>query len=123
MVRGKALRCMVCTGKRRLLLNSAALLQHIYSKVHQKRCGVVEGINDVEGHVECFVFADKNSQNDEAEDEIETHGERLQRIQSLVNTVDKRKGGEKQRGKKRKSRPGKRQRMQKKGQKGNSEAG
>eukprot|EP00889_Picochlorum_renovo_P002609 jgi/Picre1/29639/NNA_005022.t1 len=122
MVRGKALRCMMCTGKRRLLLNSTALLQHIHSKVHQKRCGV-EGIDDVENHVECFVFADTSSKLIEAEDEVETHGERLQRIQSLVDTMEKRKGGEKPRGKKRKSRPGKRQRMQKKGQKGNSEAG
>jgi len=117
VVRGKALRCMVCPGKRKLLLNSVALRQHIESKVHQKRCGVVEGIKDVERHVECFVSADQSSKDEVAEDEIETHGERLQRIQSLVSTIDTKKGDKESSGKKRKPRPGKRQRMQKKGQK------
>jgi hypothetical protein len=109
LLRGRPLTCVPCARtKKNLLLNSVMLFQHIESAVHKR--ALSNG-----SLMEEFRFADDfNSRG--VDYNAETHSERLQRVKiELAGTVDKSKkpGGKlRMNQKKRKTRPGKRQRAE-----------
>lgn len=84
---GYALRCRVCPGK--VLLSAASLRNHAASARHRK--GLMQMIgegrkDDVEAQAAAFCLSD-------AEEECETHEERLQRIAALAARVGGGEGG------------------------------
>ena len=102
--KGKALMCTICKGKR-LLLNSVMLYQHVESKIHKKMLSSCEfsGKDLVE-----YISYAKAGDEKALETDVETHAERLERIKTLA---DKPQTKGSKNSKKRKPRPGKRQRQ------------
>lgn len=106
-IKGRALACKICNTKK-LLLNSSMFLDHITSGKHRTRVATLENAESID-MAECFVFADNYNIKDE---EVETHTERLERIQNMLlkeEASNERKSRNKGK-KRRKTRPGKRQR-------------
>ena len=114
-VKGRALTCMICTGKK-LLLNSDMFLKHVSSSKHKTNAASSKHSNKDE-LAKLFCFADQ-SDTQKPQQDVETHAERLERVKnaslekrSIISSTPR---DEKQ--KKRKTRPGKRQRQQIKAQ-------
>ena len=114
-VKGRALTCMICTGKK-LLLNSDMFLKHVASSKHKKNAASSK-LLDKDELAKLFCFADQ-SDTEKPQQDVETHAERLERVKnaslekrSIISSTPR---DEKK--KKRKTRPGKRQRQQIKAQ-------
>lgn len=114
-VKGRALTCMICTGKK-LLLNSDMFLKHVSSSKHKTNAASSKHSKKDE-LAKLFCFADQ-SDTQKPQQDVETHAERLERVKnaslekrSIISSTPR---DEKQ--KKRKTRPGKRQRQQIKAQ-------
>jgi hypothetical protein len=102
--KGQALMCTICKGKR-LLLNSVVLYQHVESKIHKKMLSSSEFSG--EELIKYISYAKTRDENAIFETDAETHAERLERIKTLADKPQT-KGSKTV--KKRKPRPGKRQR-------------
>lgn len=114
-IKGRALTCMICTGKK-LLLNSDMFLKHVVSTKHKANAASLKH-SDRDEVAKIFCFADQ-SDTQKPQQDVETHAERLERIKnaslekrSIISSTSR--DGNK---KKRKTRPGKRQRRQIKAQ-------
>jgi len=107
-VKGKALTCTICAGKK-LLLNSSMFTQHTTSGKHKSNVSLTQNLDNGDW-TEMFCFADDCTLD--AHEDVETHAERLQRVKSLsFKDADQlTTGGQNKR--KRKTRPGKRQRQE-----------
>jgi hypothetical protein len=132
---GRAITCVLCGGKK-LILNSIMLYEHLQSKSHRKKLKhaghdssdtVENGDKLYEDLAKLLCFSDTFSRfmkaSHEAEN-LETHGERLERIQTASKVEGKKeskqnineqenarkKSGKRNKGT-RKKRPGKRQRL------------
>ena len=131
---GRAITCVLCGGKK-LILNSIMLCEHLQSKSHRKKLKhaghessetVENGDELYEDLAKLLCFSDTFTRfmkaSNEAEN-LETHGERLERIQTASKVESKeskqianeqenarKKSGKRNKGM-RKKRPGKRQRL------------
>jgi len=123
IAKGKAVKCILCGGT--LVLNSTALRQHVGSKKHKKSLKEVEkdGHADVQLH-EAFCFAEDHTASGDEEEEVETYGERMARINAALDAAKaeaakkaaaakekQKKKRQAKKGQEPKKRPGKRQRQ------------
>lgn len=108
VIKGRPLRCKICTGKK-LLLNSNMYSQHISSGKHRENMALH---NFDQG--DCSTYFSFAEECHVVREDVETHAERLVRIQNIP--IVKHAGGSTKHSdgnkKRRKARPGKRQRQQ-----------
>lgn len=108
-IKGRALTCMICAGKK-LLLNSSMFSQHITSGKHRGSVSFKQNNIDNEDLTKMFCFADDCKRD--ANEDIETHTERLERVKSFALADTEHPVRRERDRRKRKTRPGKRQRQE-----------